>query len=1100
MALPLGDVINDDEVFYHGSDDEDYSDPQARQLRYRHAGKRYLDGDVPFLLSASLRGPFERTSGWDNPWKSGQRCEPRIVFSTTLDSSRKQLRNDFACRSGEVSTSESLHCHLPSPESLRQASVSEPCHFLQGQGLDMVQRWRQDIQPPSLTQDSFWTSTNEQKHSSAKKRRAIESAWLKRRTNKKRKPDLAGRQKPKTTTLSSRDGRHSSPDSESCSSAFEASSPCGPRLIDSNVLMEQDGLDTCNTNTAFDGTSAQLTASKKPTSPSQCVLSSVDSHISGVLHEPRQAEEKVATPSSPSSRQSKMPAYTLELNQHKNRSPAPSSVEASLNTEEQSDGETRASDGDGWLQDACSATSKKRYRRLQTQHDRSFSFKIRSAAENTPENRRFESFAKTANQCRPSAIELPIDELSFEKKLKQPLSDDDSARTDEDGRKEDKQQGRLKVLNPEISDLTFVPLNEDEFVEEGNEAMESSSVMIVEDNSLFAAPPGSNLARDDLTTRLEYRDNEETAITNTPLPATSTQYSVAANQHEDQGSQLTAGLEESPESGSCLSSPRSALLPNHQGKTSTRPSQTSQTDETPQGYSIRLLLNQLVPPSPWAKLSQLARSSVSTGILRNQTARASTPVSCEEGAQQLDEAAEGADQEGAEVEGAIVESGFTASYSGPSSPKEDRLSDNSDPEKDLDMGETKAVDDSTQALIPASQQSPWVRLAPLTDIKIVPSNQVKGDVDTDMSECEEVESQRNYLELTASHQSPWTAIPPSTNVGQHRAVDGCDLNKDLEMNDTQDNEPQDLKTAASQQSPWTETHFRDQPSDGEDQISQAHHVGTEKASMYTLGLASSSSSAVVTGSQPRIQRPHTPEPEFAIKPFASFVTPSPERPARALRSRAGTMGGLASALKNPWSGRSSRPDRRVSWASPPSQEHSQNRGERAPISSSITTSAALTPLPPPPASRIKTRQVSPPPPLLNSSLSPGTKFSRHFAIAASRRRRLPSFVSSPVLSCSTSKLRLIPTASQQGQTPGPRAMAEAFLAADDAFTPEQPQEQQEQDALLDRNGDVGVVDDILRDVGDFFFALDADIKLDDVRGDPRAEASQCHATAFQSRW
>ncbi|RDA85748.1 hypothetical protein CP532_5962 [Ophiocordyceps camponoti-leonardi (nom. inval.)] len=704
MALPLGNVIDDSEIFYHGSDDEDYPDYQTRQLRYRLAGRRFLDGDIPFLLSASLRGPFDRSSGWDNPWKSGQRCESCRFTSTTLNSS-KQAITDSVSRSGGKSTTDSLQCHLPSPESLRQASVSEPHLFLQSRELDMVQQWRQDIQPPSLNHDSFWATTNAQKNRSARKRRAIESAWLKRRTNKKRKSDIPGRQK---------------------------------------------------------------------------------------------------------------------------------------------------------------------------------------------------SRKESGNQFKPHATNLPDDVRSPKEMTAQSMSDEDLVRIDEQGCsiKESEHSGCPRMQSPDL-ELNF---------------------------------------------------------------------------------------------------------------------------------------------------------------------------------------------------GSLEHGGFMG-------------------DAHIDMGEIEAVDEGTQALVPASQQSPWMERTLLPDNTIVPpAKQSKDDADTDVSECEEVEVDDALM--TASQQSPWAALPSSTSLGQHRAADDTALVEDLEWNGGQDDELRGSKKAASQQSPWTEkqshepidraaarrsspTGLCDQLSSGEDQSSWIRYVGTENTSTSALGLAPNSSS-IVTSSQPQVSRPHTPEPQFAVKPFASFTTPSPERASRALRSRACTIGGLASALKNPWSGKTSRPDRRVSWASPPLQEDE----ERDRLPTSLPSSAVSKPLPLPSAPRSKARPVSPPPPLSNDSLSPSTKFSRHFAIAASRRRSLPSLANSPVFSCSTSKLRLIPTASQQGQTPGPRAMAEAFLAADDTATFEQQQQPQEpqQDAPMEGNGGVGVVDDLLRDMGDFIFGLDRERESYPVREDPRAHSPEPLTSAYQSPW
>ncbi|KAL2144320.1 hypothetical protein VTI28DRAFT_9228 [Corynascus sepedonium] len=61
---------NPDDIICHGSDDEAYDSPAERRLRYEAQAQRFLEGKPVFLLSASLRGPFEKKSGWLNPWRS----------------------------------------------------------------------------------------------------------------------------------------------------------------------------------------------------------------------------------------------------------------------------------------------------------------------------------------------------------------------------------------------------------------------------------------------------------------------------------------------------------------------------------------------------------------------------------------------------------------------------------------------------------------------------------------------------------------------------------------------------------------------------------------------------------------------------------------------------------------------------------------------------------------------------------------------------------------------------------------------------------------------------------------------------------------------
>lgn len=67
-----------DDVLCPGSDDEAYDSPAERRLRCEIQARRFIEGKPLVLLSASLAGPFDRKSGWVNPWrsKSAARAHP----------------------------------------------------------------------------------------------------------------------------------------------------------------------------------------------------------------------------------------------------------------------------------------------------------------------------------------------------------------------------------------------------------------------------------------------------------------------------------------------------------------------------------------------------------------------------------------------------------------------------------------------------------------------------------------------------------------------------------------------------------------------------------------------------------------------------------------------------------------------------------------------------------------------------------------------------------------------------------------------------------------------------------------------------------------
>ena len=64
-----------DDVIVPDSDVDDSPYTKAKRNRRREAiGQRYLLGHIPFILTASLRGPFDTKSGWVAPWGKIKAC------------------------------------------------------------------------------------------------------------------------------------------------------------------------------------------------------------------------------------------------------------------------------------------------------------------------------------------------------------------------------------------------------------------------------------------------------------------------------------------------------------------------------------------------------------------------------------------------------------------------------------------------------------------------------------------------------------------------------------------------------------------------------------------------------------------------------------------------------------------------------------------------------------------------------------------------------------------------------------------------------------------------------------------------------------------
>lgn len=180
-------VCTPQDVFYEGSEDEDYVDSITRRRRYEAAGRRYLDGNVPHLLSASLRGPFGRASGWANPWLGN-----RLVASpATKDPNAIITDGSIALKKPDLqeNTDDSFECHLPSPESLKQAPVIESGHSLSDDKLKTVRSWREAVLQRSDAHFPFGETSHTRLSATTSKRKAKSSSWLRRVEKKKRKKD-----------------------------------------------------------------------------------------------------------------------------------------------------------------------------------------------------------------------------------------------------------------------------------------------------------------------------------------------------------------------------------------------------------------------------------------------------------------------------------------------------------------------------------------------------------------------------------------------------------------------------------------------------------------------------------------------------------------------------------------------------------------------------------------------------------------------------------------------------------------------------------------------------------------------------------------------
>jgi hypothetical protein len=194
-------VCTSADVYYVGSDDENYTDEAERRRRYEKAGQKFLEGQVPFLLSASLQGPFDKESGWTNPWiatrpsKSGRTTSTKKKIQSFEQTSK--ISSTYL-RGKRKPTPDSLECHLPSPESLKQVSVSEGHPFLEDDELEMVQAWRHSVELVQNSRTDLDLPSQRPTADKSKKRKSTGNGWLK--TDSAKRPKA--QQIPQTTSKS----------------------------------------------------------------------------------------------------------------------------------------------------------------------------------------------------------------------------------------------------------------------------------------------------------------------------------------------------------------------------------------------------------------------------------------------------------------------------------------------------------------------------------------------------------------------------------------------------------------------------------------------------------------------------------------------------------------------------------------------------------------------------------------------------------------------------------------------------------------------------------------------------------------------------------
>lgn len=309
----------------------------------------------------------------------------------------------------------------------------------------------------------------------------------------------------------------------------------------------------------------------------------------------------------------------------------------------------------------------------------------------------------------------------------------------------------------------------------------------------------------------------------------------------------------------------------------------------------------------------------------------------------------------------------------------------------------------------------------------------------------------NSPALPASQQSPWNMDVPvlPQPQPQQQPRDGDAFNT----------------IDPSCQSPWTASPTKMRQAAQEALMSKLFNVA-EPASPSPLAptAAITPKGPSVTTEQPNAadtSESVSPEPIFSIKSFANFLSSSPEKPRRRL-NKARLSGGhlpstqnlIAATTNNPWES-APKSAKRVRWALLPNEVEGEE---------SLESQNPHTPT--------TQRAASPPPETAVADLPTGEddQYKKHFQ-AVSLRKRLHH--------------HLLPSASQQVlQSPGPMAMAEAFVSADSFRAPPVPMTIVHvddaplvQDYAETQESAVDDVDDILRNLNEFIEMVDVEADL-----------------------
>ncbi|KEY70353.1 hypothetical protein S7711_06827 [Stachybotrys chartarum IBT 7711] len=985
-----------EDIYSAAPEDGIYSSPKSRRLCYEAAGQRFLEGQLPFLLSTTLKGPFDKASGWVNPWRTKSRPQRDSDIKHSASSIKLGEVPEDGLRSieeAEVAIPDSMDCHLPSPQSLKQAFTSEEHPYLAHDEVSVVHTWRNGIQNQQPEDDILpWPSAVQR---FMHKRKSNNSGWLKSNSSKRRKTGLRHSQSsPVRGSLRGQSDDHEPKSTEPLFSNKSIQRPSLSQSFSQNFSIHTSGPKVSKAEGSLETRSSSANAwveacSRTRQRSPQCLS---QERPTGTVQESEDAISRAkaaATLSSPVSLKNGMqssPSPQQARREAGNYPSSPCIFDKHIRLKEDGQGldiqdSGPASEGDASL--------------LETQKDESFLFKLRRK-QTSPE--RFigvGGFTRTSSkspmkESRTSFASATSNCVVAGQAQTQAFSD---ARL---GKSVTPDRDQLPKKSSSMTNTIMTPRIK--------ETSNSRAVDSISENGMLAEPdtqdfhPATSWGEHDLA----MHDSTDYTTMNTmnmdvEVDAGSVEESctlVAASVEFETTMDSPLGAETNVPQVHSLDEAAHELAPGTESRTAA-PRKTDQVSTSTQKGNAQDaydLVDDTVPLSLRKKADYATASESPTSSALRLCRKRARKVSLSSDEQMI-------------TNTITPKVGMTEVATPRTSCNDERQagigcsSRRNDPSQSVERGSSSRTRD----------QSPWAKTVDTTCI----IHRMEDGIDQSSNASQEAE---HLTILPLELQSPWapTRIIPVAVYSSE--ITNFDHGKTADV--------------ATPTSPLLEA----KNTDGMDQLSQRRPI----------------------------IRPSTPEPRFNVKPFAAFMTPSPERRARQTRLslRPVSEDDLASAMKNPWN--NSKPTKRVTWALP-CQEPGTSQSPCTQTSNAIVAVA-----------HPGGRPSSPPPltPVDELPLAEHDKFAKHFSAVARKKDGIKRYLN-PAALYDGKRLHVGSNLLYENTAADSKGYLFGTVTGHD--------EDGEQQDTSESENPAEVMDELFRDIGEMLDVWNVEAELDEIK-------------------